>query len=62
MKPLLPLVLVAAAGLLCGCPDAKMPKAPPKIPEPKVALTCPELEPSRIPVAMAKGPCGLPFA
>ena len=22
--------------LLCGCPDSKLPKAPPKVPEPKV--------------------------
>ena len=21
--------------LLCGCPDSKLPKAPPKVPEPK---------------------------
>lgn len=37
MKPLLPLVL--SAGLLCGCPDTKIPKSPPKIPEPKAALS-----------------------
>ena len=35
MKPLLPLVFAAA--LLCGCPDAKPPKIPPKAPEPKIA-------------------------
>ncbi len=35
MKTLL-LSLMAAA-LLCGCPDAKVPKKPPVIPEPKAA-------------------------
>ena len=38
MKPLLPLALVIASGLLYGCPDTKIPKAPPKIPEPKAAM------------------------
>ncbi len=42
MKPLLPLSLAFAAVLLCGCPDTKMPKAPPKIPEPKAALAGPQ--------------------
>ncbi len=37
MKPLLPLAFVIASGLLYGCPDTKIPKAPPKIPEPKAA-------------------------
>jgi len=35
MKHLLPLSLVAV--LLSGCPDSKVPKIPPKAPEPKVA-------------------------
>lgn len=35
MKPLLPLLLGTV--FLCGCPDAKLPKTPPKIPEPKAA-------------------------
>ena len=34
MKTLLPVALVAA--LLCGCPDSKLPKVPPRVPEPKV--------------------------
>lgn len=38
MKPLLPLALVIASGLLYGCPDTKIPKAPPSIPEPKASL------------------------
>lgn len=38
MKPLLPLAFVIASGLLSGCPDTKIPKAPPKIPEPKAAV------------------------
>jgi hypothetical protein len=36
MKPLLPITL-AGLLLLSGCPDTKMPKAPPKVPEPKAA-------------------------
>lgn len=35
MKPLLPLTL--ATLLLCGCPDSKLPKVPPSVPEPKAA-------------------------
>lgn len=38
MKPLLPLALVIASGFLHGCPDTKIPKAPPNIPEPKASL------------------------
>jgi hypothetical protein len=34
MKKLLPLTLLAL--LLSGCPDAKIPKPPPKVPEPKL--------------------------
>ena len=33
MKPFLPLLLVTL--LLAACPDAKSPKAPPMVPEPK---------------------------
>ena len=41
MKTLLPLAFVAA--LLCGCPDPKLPKAPPRAPEPKVVSNpCPD--------------------
>ncbi len=41
MKTLLPLAFVAA--LLCGCPDSKLPKAPPRVPEPKVVFNlCPD--------------------
>ena len=41
MKTLLPLAFVAA--LLCGCPDPKLPKAPPRVPEPKVVFSlCPD--------------------
>jgi hypothetical protein len=36
MKPLLPITL-AGLLLLYGCPDTKVPKAPPKVPEPKAA-------------------------
>ena len=35
MKPLLFLPLTLTAVLLCGCPDPKVPKVPPKAPEPK---------------------------
>ncbi|MES2412686.1 MAG: hypothetical protein V4614_02710 [Pseudomonadota bacterium] len=40
MKTLLPTALASLVSvfLLCGCPDTKMPKAPPKIPEPKASL------------------------
>ena len=40
MKPLMCLA-VACVVLLSGCPDNKMPKAPPKVPEPKAALAAP---------------------
>ncbi len=33
MKLIAPLTLVAM--LLCGCPEAKIPKPPPRVPEPK---------------------------
>ena len=37
MKKLAPLTLLAlVALLLSGCPDSKMPKPPPKVPEPKL--------------------------
>lgn len=43
MKTLLPLAFVAALLLLCGCPDSKLPKAPPRVPEPKVVFNlCPD--------------------
>jgi hypothetical protein len=38
MKPLMCLA-VACVMLLSGCPDNKMPKTPPKVPEPKAAAT-----------------------
>lgn len=59
MKPLLPLAVVLAAGLLCGCPDAKMPKAPPKIPEPKAALQPSQPMYSGTPMPVATGQLGL---
>lgn len=41
MKAPRPLVLASMAGVSClllaGCPDSKLPQAPPKIPEPKAA-------------------------
>jgi hypothetical protein len=36
MKPFLPFTL-AGLLLLSACPDSKVPKAPPKVPEPKAA-------------------------
>ncbi len=51
MKTLLPVVaLVLAAGLLAGCPDTKIPKTPPKIPEPKAGTL--------IPTGLAEGHSG----
>ncbi len=50
MKYLLPLSL--AAMLLAGCPDARSPKLPPQVPEPKAAVA-----PSATPVAMVLRPC-----
>ena len=43
MKPLLPLLPITLAGalLLSGCPDTQVPKAPPKVPEPKAAHVAP---------------------
>jgi hypothetical protein len=37
MKPLLPTIwlCVSATFLLAGCPDSRMPKTPPNVPEPK---------------------------
>ena len=35
MRPLLPMVF--ASVLLGGCPDSRIPKAPPQVPEPKLA-------------------------
>lgn len=48
MRPLLPLSLAFTAVLLCGCPDTKIPKAPPKIPEPKAAFASPHGTPDQI--------------
>ena len=40
MKPSLPLLpLLLAVIVLSGCPDPKMPKVPPKVPEPKAVST-----------------------
>ena len=36
MTKLLPFVFSTA--LLCGCPDSKIPKTPPKAPEPKMQM------------------------
>jgi hypothetical protein len=41
MKPLLPIAM-AGLLLLTGCPDTKVPKAPPKVPEPKAASAVPQ--------------------
>jgi len=48
MKPILPLLPMALAGafLLSGCPDTPMPKAPPKVPEPKAAIVQPQAQPA----------------
>ena len=48
MKPFLPLLPIALAGvlLLSGCPDTQMPKAPPKVPEPKAASAQPQAQPA----------------
>ena len=35
----LPLLLVSATMLLAGCPDTKLPKVPPSVPEPKAAIS-----------------------
>lgn len=43
MNPFLPLTL-AGLLLLSGCPDTKVPKAPPKVPEPKAASTAPQAQ------------------
>jgi hypothetical protein len=31
------LISFAAIALLCGCPDARVPKKPPSVPEPKLS-------------------------
>ena len=42
MKPSLPLLpLLLAIILLSGCPDSKMPKVPPQVPEPKAVSASP---------------------
>lgn len=40
MKPYV--LLLPVAILLGGCPDAKVPKAPPSVPEPKAAAWLPD--------------------
>ena len=35
----LPLSLVLTTMLLAGCPDTKLPKVPPSVPEPKAAVS-----------------------
>jgi hypothetical protein len=43
MKSLLPLPLITLlALLLSGCPDANIPRPPPKIPLPKAAASAPQ--------------------
>ena len=46
MKPLLPLLPITLAGvlLLSGCPDTQVPKAPPKVPEPKAENIAPQTQ------------------
>lgn len=51
MKPLLPFTL-AGLLLLSACPDAKSPKAPPKVPEPKAANTSAQALPAAPPVVL----------
>ena len=41
MKRLIPFTLVTL--LLCGCPEAKLPKPTPMVPEPKAAVSDPAL-------------------
>ena len=57
MKPLLPFTLATftAALLLSGCPDNQGPKVPPKVPEPKAAMSSPAA-PLHTPHANAKMP------
>jgi hypothetical protein len=46
MKSLPPLLPITLAGmlLLSGCPDTQVPKAPPKVPEPKAANALPQTQ------------------
>jgi hypothetical protein len=37
MKTLFPILILTAA--LCGCPDTKVPKAPPLTPQPKAVIS-----------------------
>lgn len=48
MKPFFPLFPMTVAGvlLLSGCPDTQVPKAPPKVPEPKAASVMPQAQPA----------------
>jgi hypothetical protein len=39
MKTLFPMLLLTA--FLCGCPDTRVPKAPPLTPQPKAATNTP---------------------
>ena len=41
MRPLLLLPLALLSLLLAGCPDTKLPKGPPQVPEPKISLAMP---------------------
>ena len=46
MKRLVPLILLAL--LLSGCPDSKIPKPPPKVPEPKLMTSTLYAAPARL--------------
>lgn len=50
MKKLVPLILLAM--LLSACPDSKIPKPPPKVPEPKLVPTTLDGAPARLALAL----------
>lgn len=54
MKTLLPLTaaILAAMLFLSGCPDTKVPKVPPKAPEPKAVTHSTPAAPHALPAAL----------
>ncbi|WP_309683917.1 hypothetical protein [Polaromonas sp.] len=54
MKPFVPYVLLLpVVMMLAGCPDAKVPKAPPNVPEPKASVWLQDA--ITLPAAVANG-------
>jgi hypothetical protein len=53
------LLALTAAFVLCGCPDPKVPKLPPQVPEPKAVQLTQKTGQSWI---VERAPVGMPWA